>query len=91
MRHLYVYYRIDPTQAAAAARTVDALLARLAPYCATPPRRLARCDEPELWMEVYEGIADFPAFMQLFDNATRVFSTQAWLLGERHRECFYNP
>jgi hypothetical protein len=42
-------------------------------------------------MEIYEGIADFPAFMQRFDDATHIFATQAWLLGERHRECFFSP
>jgi hypothetical protein len=91
VRHLFVYYRIDPTQAAAAARAVDALLVQLAPYCDTPPRRLARCDEPELWMEVYEGIVDFASFARQLDEAVRVLDCHRFIEGERHLESFCVP
>ena len=88
MRHLYVYYRIDPAQASAAACAIDALFIRLAPYCVTPPRRLARCDEPELWMEVYEGIADFTAFFRQLDEAVQALGCHRFIEGERHLESF---
>ena len=91
MRHAYIYYRINPAQAEPAARAVDALLAMLAPQCAIPPRRLARCDEPDLWMEVYEDIFDFTYFSQHIDEATRVLGIDRYIEGERHLESFCDP
>lgn len=89
MRHVYIYYRVDPTQADAAARAVDAVLNVLAPLCATPPRRLARCDDPALWMETYEGIADFAAFQNALGAAEAKLGDAGIALDTRHRECFF--
>jgi len=91
VRHVYIYYRIDPAQAETAARAVDALLAMLAPHCATPPYRLTRCDEPELWMEVYAGIADFAVFNQRLDESLNVLGCHRFIEGERHLESFCVP
>ncbi|MEQ1662254.1 MAG: DUF4936 family protein [Thiobacillus sp.] len=88
MRHVYIYYRIDPRQATAAAQAVDLLLDQLTPFCGIKPRRLARCDEPDLWMEIYEDIFDFAAF----ETALRQFEQQLIPVGiqadSRHQECF---
>ena len=91
MKHAYVYYRIAPEQAVAAARAVETLLAMLAPHCATPPRYLTRCDEPELWMEVYEGIADFTSFTRHIAEAIHVLGYNRFIEGERHVESFCVP
>ena len=91
MRHVYIYYRVDPALAATAARGIDTLLAELAPYCATPPRRLTRCDEPELWMEVYEGVADFAAFSRRIDEMVELLGCHRLIEGERHLESFCVP
>jgi hypothetical protein len=88
VRHVYIYYRIDPAQAETAARAVDTLLAALAPYCSVAPRRLARCDEPALWMEVYQDIADFAAFSRQLDDTLRQINPDAFIVGERHQENF---
>jgi hypothetical protein len=84
----YVYYRVDPAQATLAAERIDGLLGALAGHCRQPPRRLVRCDDPTTWMEIYEGIADFAAFVAALDAATRTFDCAAFTLGERHLECF---
>ncbi len=88
MRSAYVYYRIDPAREALAANRIDALLAALAPHCSLPPRRFARCDDPSTWMEVYEGIADFPAFGSALAAIADRTGCPEFTLGERHLECF---
>ena len=88
MRNAYVYYRIDPAQEALAADRVDALLRTLAPHCHLPPRRLARCDDPSTWMEIYEGIADLPAFTGALRAVADHAGCAEFTLGERHLECF---
>lgn len=91
MRHTYIYYRIDPAQAATAAHAIDTLLDALAPYCSVAPRRLARCDEPTLWMEIYEGIADVSAFIRQLDDTLRQLKPERFIVGKRHPEHFCPP
>jgi hypothetical protein len=91
VRHVYIYYRVDPAQTEKATRAVDALLAMLAPHCNKPPRRLTRCDEPELWMEMYEGISDFSSFTRQIEEATRALGCHGFIKGERHLESFCVP
>jgi hypothetical protein len=88
VRHIYVYYRIDPAQATLAAARIDALLLAMAPHCQQPPRRLGRCDDPGTWMEIYEGIADFETFSDALNSAERASNCTDFTAGERHRECF---
>jgi hypothetical protein len=88
VRHAYIYYRIDPAQAALAATRIDALLDALTPYCKHPPRRLQRCDDPATWMEIYDGITDFAAFSAALDAALQTHDCMAAIVGERHLECF---
>ncbi|MEP6996430.1 MAG: DUF4936 family protein [Betaproteobacteria bacterium] len=54
----YVYYRIDVTHAAAARRTIAAVLATLEERVGISGRLLQSKDDPLLWMEVYEGVRD---------------------------------
>ena len=88
MASLYVYYRIDPAQALLAAKRIDALLDTMAVHCATPPRRLQRCDDASTWMEVYEGIADRAVFAAALHAAATAQDCTAFIQGERHLECF---
>ena len=91
MRNAYVYYRIDPAQADLAAVRIDALLDAMAVHCSHPPRRLPRCDDTSTWMEVYEGSADFAAFVEALNTATPPLDCAAFTRGERHLECFSAP
>ena len=88
MVFIYVYYRTDPAQALLAAARIDALLATMAVHCATPPRRLQRCDDASTWMEVYESNADVTAFAAALDAAAATHGCTAFIQGERHLECF---
>jgi len=91
VRNAYVYYRIDPAQADLAAARIDALLDAMTVHCSRPPRRMSRCDDPETWMEVYEGIADFAAFAAALNAAALPLGCAAFTRGERHLECFSAP
>jgi hypothetical protein len=86
VKSAYVYYRIDPVQVRLAAKRIDALLGAMAVHCSVPPRRLNRCDDAALWMEIYEGIADFTAFAAALGSAG--LDDAGFILGERHLECF---
>ncbi|MFO7542540.1 MAG: DUF4936 family protein [Thiobacillus sp.] len=91
MKNAYIYYRIDPEQTSRAATRIDALLRDMAPHCSQPPRRFNRCDEPAMWMEIYEGIADFAAFDAALNRAILSCDCAAFTRGERHLECFSAP
>jgi hypothetical protein len=91
VRQAYIYYRIDPGQAAHAAARIDTLLIQMAAYCSQPPRRLMRCDDASTWLEIYEGIIDFPAFAAALATAAGSLDCMAFTLGERHLECFLPP
>lgn len=88
MKHAYIYYRIDPAQEATAADRIDTLLGMMAGHCAQPPRRLRRCDDFAMWMEVYAEITDYAAFTAALDAAVRSLGCAALTQGERHLECF---
>ena len=88
MKHAYIYYRIDPAQEATAAGRIDALLGMMAGHCAQPPRRLRRCDDFAMWMEIYADIADYAAFTSALDAAVCSLGCAAFTRGERHLECF---
>lgn len=91
MRHAYIYYRVDAAQASAAAERIDALLQAMTPHCGAPPRRLVRCDDAATWMEVYEDIADWPAFETALQNGLTALALSELLDGPRHLECFIAP
>jgi len=87
----YLYYRIDSQQASHAAAQIDALLKAMAPHCSQPPRRLMRCDDSAMWLEMYEGIVDFAAFSTALEAAAGSLDCAAFTQGERHLECFVQP
>ena len=57
----YVWYKVaaDPPGARAA---VDAMMADVARRTRTAGRLLLRRDEPDTWMEIYEGVAESALF-----------------------------
>ena len=56
--HCYIYYRVDPGHAAAARRTIAAVLSTIEQRAGVTGSLLQRQDEPMLWMEVYENVRD---------------------------------
>jgi hypothetical protein len=58
----FVYYRVTPGVDAHARDRVRAAQAEVAAALGIAARLLTKRDEPELWMEVYEGITDADVF-----------------------------
>lgn len=88
MQHVYVYYRVDLSQADRAATQIDQLLLAMAPHCGQAPRRLTRCDDPSTWMEVYEKIAQPELFLAALQTAVDALGCTAFIRDGRHLECF---
>jgi hypothetical protein len=60
--HYYVYYRIRREATDAARTCVAQLQAGVERQTGIRGRTLTRCDEPELWMEVYDNVLDRAKF-----------------------------
>jgi hypothetical protein len=58
----YVYYRVIEGEDVGMATAVRAAQAEITATIGIAARLLARRDEPDLWMEVYEGVTDADGF-----------------------------
>lgn len=89
----YIYYRVDPAQVEAAEPRIRQLLDAVTKTTGTAGRLMKKRGEPNLWMEVYENVADEAVFeWELADAATRLKVQEFLLPGmPRHAECFENP
>jgi hypothetical protein len=65
----YVYYRIRSGREAAARQAVERLLERVASCAGVTGRLLHKRGEPDLWMEVYEGVEDTTRFEGALEQA----------------------
>jgi hypothetical protein len=87
----YVYYRVtQPQQAGIAVRGMQSeLLVR----SGVRGRLLTKRDEPGLWMEVYEGVDDAPAFEAELDSLIAAMNLEGFVApgSRRHTECFEEP
>ena len=88
MESVYVYYRVDPAHANSAASRIDTLMDLMAIHCSQPPRRLTRCNDATMWMEIYEGMADPAAFLEAMQGEVARLRCDDFISGERHLECF---
>lgn len=87
----YVYYRVtQPHQAGIAIRTMQS---QLLVCSGVRGRLLTKRDEPGLWMEVYEGVNDAPAFEAELDRLIAAMKLEGFLEpgSRRHTECFEEP
>lgn len=84
----YIYYRVSEKDADEAETLVRSMQARLACRSGIAGRLLKKRDEPGLWMEVYEGVAEPVRFERLLDQAVDEFDLAMFLDGTRHTECF---
>ena len=89
----YIYYRIEPAKAAACEARTRELLGSVREATGIAGRLLKKRGEPNLWMEVYEGIADDAKFeWELADAAGRLEVQEFLLPGTaRYVECFQEP
>jgi hypothetical protein len=90
---LYVYYRIRPAERVRACALTALLLDRVDRQFGVRGRVLTRCDEPDLWMEIYEPVAQPAAFRAALDEtcAQIEFATILAPGQVRHCECFLEP
>lgn len=64
----YIYYRIEAEHTAALAAAVADLQAALLEATGITGRLRRRLDDPLTWMEIYEQVADGPAFEAVLDQ-----------------------
>ena len=90
MADCYVYYRVADEHEQAARHALHAMQAELQTCTGIVGRAYSKATEPRLWMEVYNGIADPDALVDLLDR----LAERHWLIGclaenqRRHVEHF---
>ena len=87
----YVYYRVTQPQPAGVA--VRGMQSELLVRSGVRGRLLTKRDEPGLWMEVYEGVNDAPAFEAELDSLIAAMKLEGFLApgSRRQTECFEEP
>jgi hypothetical protein len=87
----YVYYRVTQSQQAGIA--VRDMQSQLLARSGVRGRLLTKRDEPGLWMEVYEGVNDAPAFEAELERLIAATKLDGFLEpgSRRHTECFEEP
>lgn len=65
MTNYYVYYRVDPAGAGSLRPEIEKLFDKVQKQSGVRGRWMHRRDDPSTYMEVYEGVADEPAFEAL--------------------------
>jgi hypothetical protein len=90
MTAYYIYYRVQPDKADACEPLVRELLAAVRQSTGVAGRFMRKRGEPNLWMEIYENVADDAKFeWELADAAGRLKIQDFLLPGSgRHLECF---
>lgn len=90
MRHYYIYYRVAPEQTSHVESAWQRTQLEIETQSGIRGRRLKKCDDPSLWMEVYENIPKNLAFEEILSRAAAQSGLANLLaFGEkRHVECF---
>jgi len=86
----YVYYRVDPAKAGACEPRVRELLVLMRKVTGVQGRMMVKEGEANLWMEVYEKVADESKFEWELADAAGKLKIQEYLQPGtgRHVECF---
>jgi hypothetical protein len=86
----YVYYRVHPDKAVACRARIEELLAAVQEATGIQGKLMTKRGEPNLWMEVYENVADEAKFEWELAEAAGRLNVQEFLLTgtPRHMECF---
>jgi len=87
---LYVYYRVLPERSREARLAVEAMIEWLHADTGVRGRLLAKHDEPTLWMEVYDGVADVGPFEHALAGALAAAEIERYIVpgSARKTECF---
>ena len=90
--NVYVYYRVGAEVAEELRRRLVTMQQGIAERSGITGTLLVGADEPLLWMETYEAIADRAAFTSLLQEALDTSGAAALLpVGARHVEIFLEP
>jgi len=86
----YIYYRVDPAKAGACEPRVRELLVLMRKVTGVQGRMMVKEGEANLWMEVYENVADESKFEWELAEAAGKLKIQEYLQPGtgRHVECF---
>ena len=86
----YIYYRVDPAKAGACEPRVRELLVLMRKVTGVQGRLMVKEGEANLWMEVYENVADESKFQWELAEAAGKLKIQEYLQPGtgRHVECF---
>ena len=88
----YIYYRVAAQRADEAAHAVRGLLQQVEARSGVVGRRLCRRDDPLMWMEIYENVADAAAFERVLSRAVEASGLATCLdAGARTTERFVTP
>ena len=89
----YVYYRVDPAQAAIAEPRINQLLDAVSKATGITGRLMKKRGEPHLWMEVYENVTFEVKFERELAEAVGKLKAAGFLQAGtgRHVECFEEP
>lgn len=88
--HYYIYYRVSSSHASRAEALLEAMHDELAEACSVRGRYLKKRDEPLLWMEIYEHVAEPEAFESTLQSLLHKYAFNDVLQSgtSRHIECF---
>lgn len=86
----YIYYRVDPAKAGACEPRIREMMALVRRVTGIAGRLMAKRGEANLWMEVYENVADESKFEWELADAAGKLKIQDFLQAgtTRHVECF---
>ena len=87
----YIYYRVQPEKAKSAAPVIRELISAVRKATGVTGRLLSKRGEANLWMEVYEDVADDAKFEWEIADAAGRLKVQDFLLpgSSRYVECFH--
>lgn len=83
----YVWYRVERDEPETET-VIRAMISRASCRAGVAGRLLKKRDEPRLWMEVYEGVAETLDFDTLLAQKADEFDVAMFIDGVRRVECF---
>ena len=83
----YIWYRVRADERETET-VIRHMMARMACRSGVTGRLLKKRGEPQLWMEVYEGVGDPDGFERLLARAVDEFDVEMFCADSRHTECF---
>ena len=88
--NFYIYYRVVPDKADALEARVHEMQIALHHQTGIAGRLLKKRNEPHLWMEVYENIANSESFEYALKHVVEEYHIHKFLEpgSQRHTECF---